>query len=92
MHESHTGRDKIVAVSLNTIFLLGIEPPALDIFLRTIHCQVDCNDSHKGFALIPCKALPGDKIDLLEWICKPVIITVEVEVIVLVIELAHLPA
>ena len=104
VHEGHSRRDKDVGpvlragaalrieTVLDAIVSVAVEAFALDVFLRSIDCEVDCDDGHQRFALVFGDGLPRDEVDLLEGVGQSVVIAEEVEVVVLVIEGAHLLA
>ena len=102
VHEGHARCDEYVGAilragaalrsetALNTIVSVAVEAFALDVFLRTVDCEVDCDDSQQSFALIFGDGFPCDEVYLLEGVGQSVVIAEEVEVVVLVIEGAHL--
>ena len=92
MHERHAGRDMLGGAALDAVVPVGREALALDVLLRPVDGQVDRDDRHQRLALVLSDALPRDEVDLLEGIGQPVVIAEEVEVVVLVVEIAHLLA
>ena len=104
MHEGHARRYQDVGsvqragaalrteTVLDTIVSVAVEALALDVFLRPVNCEVYRDDGHQRFALVFGNGLPGDEIDLLEGVGQSVVIAEEVEVVILVVESAHLLA
>ena len=90
MHEGHAGGDDLYVVALQPVVPVRRQSLALDVFLGTVDGQIDGDDGDERLALVLCDALPGDQVDLLEGIGKAVVIAEEVEVVVLVVEVAHL--
>ena len=90
MHKGHAAGGQTACSAFYPVIFVGFETFALNVLLGAINSQVDGDDSDQSLAFVFGDALPRDQVDLFEGISQPVIIAEEVEVVIFMVEVAHL--